>query len=152
MTAWSLDENEHVRRLASEGSRPRLPWGLRLTALVQDPRPTGTLLERLKDDPHPYVRATAMRALGHSPDVVDTLIARLSDPDRSVRDAAAYAHEDIFTRWYQEMVIRGVLFHPLQFENLFVSLVHTDADIDETLDAADAALDVVAREFQPARG
>jgi HEAT repeat protein len=42
------------------------------------------------DDPHPYVRATAMRALGPSPDVVDTLIARLSDPDRSVRDAAAY--------------------------------------------------------------
>jgi glutamate-1-semialdehyde 2,1-aminomutase len=38
-----------------------------------------------------------------------------------------------------------VLFHPLQFENLFVSLVHTDADIDQTLTAAADALTVVAR-------
>lgn len=67
-------------------------------------------------------------------------------PIKNWRDAAAYAHEEIFTRWYQEMVVRGVLFHPLQFENLFVSLVHTDTDIDETLTAAEAALTVVARE------
>jgi glutamate-1-semialdehyde 2,1-aminomutase len=67
-------------------------------------------------------------------------------PIKNWRDAAAHAHEDVFTRWYQEMVVRGVLFHPLQFENLFVSLVHTDADIDDTLTAAEAALTVVARE------
>jgi glutamate-1-semialdehyde 2,1-aminomutase len=68
-------------------------------------------------------------------------------PIKNWRDAAAHAHEDVFTRWYQEMVVRGVLFHPLQFENLFVSLVHTDADIDETLTAAESALTVVAREL-----
>ncbi|MCV7420159.1 aspartate aminotransferase family protein [Mycobacterium yunnanensis] len=67
-------------------------------------------------------------------------------PIKNWRDAAAHAHEEVFTRWYQEMVVRGVLFHPLQFENLFVSLVHTDTDIDETLTAAEAALTVVARE------
>jgi len=67
-------------------------------------------------------------------------------PIKNWRDAAAHAHEDVFTRWYQEMVVRGVLFHPLQFENLFVSLVHTDTDIDDTLTAAEAALTVVARE------
>ncbi len=64
---------------------------------------------------------------------------------RNWRDAAAHAREDVFTRWWQEMIVRGVLFHPLQFENLFVSLVHTDADIDATLNAADDALTVVAR-------
>jgi glutamate-1-semialdehyde 2,1-aminomutase len=68
-------------------------------------------------------------------------------PIKNWRDAAAHANEPAFTRWYQEMVIRGVLFHPLQFENLFVSLVHNDADIDETLNAAADALKVVAREF-----
>lgn len=68
-------------------------------------------------------------------------------PIRNWRDAAAHAREDIFTRWYEEMVVRGVLFHPLQFENLFVSLVHTDEDIDATLTAAEDALSVVAREF-----
>jgi glutamate-1-semialdehyde 2,1-aminomutase len=67
-------------------------------------------------------------------------------PIRNWRDAVAHANEDLFTRWYQEMVLRGVLFHPLQFENLFVSLVHDDRDIDETLNAAADALDVVAND------
>ncbi|MCV7251563.1 aspartate aminotransferase family protein [Mycobacterium hackensackense] len=72
-------------------------------------------------------------------------------PIRNWRDAAAQADEALFTRWYQEMVVRGVLFHPLQFENLFVSLVHDDRDIDETLNAAADALSVVAAGRQPAR-
>ena len=61
------------------------------------------------------------------------------------------ADEAMFTRWYQEMVIRGVLFHPLQFENMFVSLVHDDKDIDDTLNAAADALAVVARTRVDAR-
>ena len=65
-------------------------------------------------------------------------------PIRNWRDAAAYAHEARFTRWWQEMLLRGVLFHPSQYENLFVSLVHTDADIDETLARAADALAAVA--------
>ena len=68
-------------------------------------------------------------------------------PIKNWRDAARYANEATFTRWYQEMSLRGVLFHPLQFENLFVSLVHTDDDIDITLDAASEAMKVVAREL-----
>lgn len=68
-------------------------------------------------------------------------------PIHNWRDAVAHANEPAFTRWYQEMVLRGVLFHPLQFENLFVSLVHTDRDIDDTLNAASDALRVVAKEF-----
>ncbi|MGH3470875.1 MAG: aspartate aminotransferase family protein, partial [Nocardioidaceae bacterium] len=60
------------------------------------------------------------------------------------RDAAMYADQDMFTRWYQEMLLRGVLFHPLQFENLFVSLVHTDEDVDQTLAAAAEAFDVLS--------
>jgi 3-methyladenine DNA glycosylase AlkC len=39
MQGWSEDPNEHVRRLASEGSRPRLPWSFRLSELVADPSP-----------------------------------------------------------------------------------------------------------------
>lgn len=70
-----------------------------------------------------------------------------NEPIKNWRDAAANANEPAFTRWYQEMVVRGVLFHPLQFENLFVSLVHTDEDIDDTLTVAADALKIVAREF-----
>ena len=53
---------------------------------------------------------------------------------RNWREADRYADEALFTRWYQEMLLRGVLFHPSQYENLFVSMVHTDEDIDRTLD------------------
>lgn len=68
---------------------------------------------------------------------------------RNWRDAEQYADEARFTRWYQEMLLRGVLMHPLQFENLFVSLVHTDEDIDQTLIAAAQALDVLSKESRP---
>lgn len=61
------------------------------------------------------------------------------------RDAEAYADDAMFTRWYQEMFLRGVLFHPSQFENLFVSLVHTDEDIDRTLQAAHESMAVLAQ-------
>jgi glutamate-1-semialdehyde 2,1-aminomutase len=67
-------------------------------------------------------------------------------PIRNWREAEKYADVDRFTRWYQEMFMRGVLFHPSQYENLFVSLVHTDADIDRTLDAAAQSLKVLAAE------
>ena len=67
-------------------------------------------------------------------------------PVRDWRDAEAYPDEERFTRWYQEMFLRGVLFHPSQYENLFVSLVHTDADIDRTLAAARDAFEVLATE------
>lgn len=68
-------------------------------------------------------------------------------PIKNWRDAEKYANEAAFTRWFQEMSLRGVLFHPLQFENLFVSLVHTNEDIDKTLEAASDSMKVVAREL-----
>ncbi len=43
------------------------------------------------------------------------------------------------------MLLRGVLFHPSQYENLFVSLVHSDADVDQTLEAARESLAVLGR-------
>jgi glutamate-1-semialdehyde 2,1-aminomutase len=67
-----------------------------------------------------------------------------AEPIRNWRDAEAHADHAMFTRWYQEMLLRGVLFHPLQFENLFVSLVHTDDDVDLTLAAAAEAFDVLS--------
>jgi glutamate-1-semialdehyde 2,1-aminomutase len=66
-------------------------------------------------------------------------------PIRNWRDAQRYADEELFTRWWQEMLLRGILFHPSQYENLFVSLVHTAGDVDETLSAAQEAFAAVAR-------
>jgi 3-methyladenine DNA glycosylase AlkC len=63
LARWVHDPNTHVRRLVSEGSRPRLPWGLQLAALIADPTPTRPLLEALQDDPTAYVRRSVANHL-----------------------------------------------------------------------------------------
>lgn len=63
LAKWVRDPSAHVRRLVSEGSRPRLPWGLRLQALVTDPAPTLPFLRALQDDPSAYVRRSVANHL-----------------------------------------------------------------------------------------
>jgi 3-methyladenine DNA glycosylase AlkC len=63
LARWAIDPSHHVRRLVSEGSRPRLPWGLQLKSLIHDPSPTLTLLHALQDDPSEYVRRSVANHL-----------------------------------------------------------------------------------------
>ncbi len=63
MLAWSSHENLHVRRLASEGSRPRLPWAMAIPRLKKDPTPILPILEKLKNDPSEYVRRSVANNL-----------------------------------------------------------------------------------------
>lgn len=60
---WSSDENVHVRRLVSEGTRPRLPWSSVLREFIVDPKPVLDLLEELKQDPELYVRRSVANNL-----------------------------------------------------------------------------------------
>src|SRR5690606_19859164 len=62
--------------LVSEGSRPRLPWGLRLQALVQDPAPTLPLLRALQDDESAYVRRSVANHLNDIAKDHPDLVAR----------------------------------------------------------------------------
>jgi 3-methyladenine DNA glycosylase AlkC len=61
--AWSRDRDWRVRRLASEGIRPRLPWAMRLPAFVADPAPVLRVLDRLCDDAHETVRRSVANNL-----------------------------------------------------------------------------------------
>ena len=63
LRTWTRDPSPHVRRLVSEGTRPRLPWASRLRALQRDPQPALELLELLKDDPALYVRRSVANHL-----------------------------------------------------------------------------------------
>lgn len=56
LRVWTRHESFHVRRLVSEGSRPRLPWATRIDAFIRDPTPVLDLLDRMKDDTVPYVQ------------------------------------------------------------------------------------------------
>lgn len=63
MILWARDEDDHVRRLASEGSRPRLPWSFQIKALMADPSPLAPILDTLKADPSLYVRRSVANSL-----------------------------------------------------------------------------------------
>jgi len=93
---WALDPSEHVRRLVSEGSRPRLPWGLRLKALVDDPTPTLPLLLALQDDASEYVRRSVANHLNdiakdHPGLVADWLERHLPDAPAARRALLRHA-------------------------------------------------------------
>ena len=69
-------------------------------------------------------------------------------PIRNYRDAVRSARKDLFRIWWEEMMSRGVLFHPDAFENLFISFAHTDTDVELTLQAVDDALPDVRRRMR----
>lgn len=63
MQRWAQDPCKQVRRLVSEGTRPRLPWAGHLKDLIEDPTPALALLELLKDDPALLVRRSVANHL-----------------------------------------------------------------------------------------
>lgn len=75
---WTTDKNVHVRRLVSEGTRPKLPWASPLKEFQKDPTPVIELLEKLKEDEELYVRRSVANNLNdiakdHPNLVVETL-------------------------------------------------------------------------------
>ncbi|TMU56653.1 DNA alkylation repair protein [Flagellimonas algicola] len=63
MLSWSKDNNKHVRRLSSEGVRPRLPWASKLDQFIQDPSPIFLILDNLKDDSSKYVQKSVANCI-----------------------------------------------------------------------------------------
>lgn len=82
LARWVDDPSPQVRRLVSEGTRPRLPWAPRLQAFGRDPAPVLALLERLRDDPDEAVRRSVANHLND--------LGR-ADPDRLVALCARWA-------------------------------------------------------------
>ena len=63
MRKWSKHKSEHVRRLASEGCRPQLPWGQAISKFKKDPTPVLPILEQLKTDTSTYVQKSVANNL-----------------------------------------------------------------------------------------
>lgn len=63
LKTWLKHDNYHVRRLISEGTRPRLPWGVRLPLFIEQPDRVMPLLSALKDDEQEYVRRSVANHL-----------------------------------------------------------------------------------------
>jgi 3-methyladenine DNA glycosylase AlkC len=110
---WARDDDPHVRRLVSEGTRPRLPWATRLPEFQADPNLALPLLEILKDDRERYVRRSVANHLGdiakdHPAVMFDVCERWLRELKRSA-DAAAAENR----RW----VVRHALRHPAKKGN-----------------------------------
>ncbi|WP_336355496.1 DNA alkylation repair protein [Pseudomonas granadensis] len=100
MHDWAHDENHHVRRLASEGSRPRLPWSFRLEPIQANPQLTAGILERLKADESLYVRKSVANHLNdvtkvHPQWVLDTI--------------EGWSLENKHTRWIAKHALRSLI-------------------------------------------
>ncbi|MFN0120258.1 MAG: DNA alkylation repair protein [Blastocatellia bacterium] len=79
---WAESADPHVRRLASEGCRPRLPWAMALPEFIANPAPLLPVLEKLKDDESDYVRKSVANNLNdiskNHPDLVMEICERWS--------------------------------------------------------------------------
>ena len=109
--AWTDSPSEHPRRLASEGTRPKLPWGPDVPALLADPTIGLAVLEKLRHDPSEYVRRSVAN---HLNDVAK------ADPELVVETAARWSAEPetaepMITRALRTLVKNG---HPGAMEVL----------------------------------
>ena len=82
---WAKDKNKHVRRLASEGPRPRLPWAPKIDKYIKDPTPILPILNQLKDDESKYVQKSVANCINDilkdNLDVGKSLIDSWNKPD-----------------------------------------------------------------------
>jgi 3-methyladenine DNA glycosylase AlkC len=105
---WARDDDPHVRRLVSEGTRPRLPWATRLPEFQADPTLALPLLEMLKDDRERYVQRSVANHLGdiakdHPALMLDVCERWLAELQRS---------DDAVTAEHRRWIVRHALRHP----------------------------------------
>ncbi|WP_413288074.1 DNA alkylation repair protein [Bdellovibrio sp. HCB337] len=101
----STDKNVHVRRWASEGSRPRLPWGERLDTFVKNPKPALPILENLKHDEELYVRKSVANHLNDiAKDNPEVLLSLLKKWQKS----AGKAHQEK-VEWITHRALRTLI-------------------------------------------
>jgi 3-methyladenine DNA glycosylase AlkC len=100
LQAWSLDDNEHVRRLASEGSRPRLPWSFRLTEVQANPELCASILDNLKADSSLYVRKSVAN---HLNDITK------DDPDWVLSLIEGWHLDNPHTAWIARHALRSLI-------------------------------------------
>jgi len=96
LESWSKSKNHHIRRLASEGCRPRLPWGEALQNFKKNPHDILPILENLKNDESAYVRKSVANNLND--------ISK-DNPEIALK---------ILTKWNEENVDKSLIRHALR--------------------------------------
>jgi len=139
LQAWAKDENHHVRRLASEGCRPRLPWGQRVPYLMNNHQQIMTILEQLKDDSSDYVQRSVANNLNDISKSHPQLVVNLAQ-DWLVNQPTPQRH------WIVKHATRGLVkaghsdalallgySQTLKLQNIHFSLNKTQISMNETV-------------------
>ena len=100
MKKWAEDKNHHVRRLASEGSRPRLPWSFNLDEIAKNPSHTLPILEMLKTDKELYVRKSVANHLND--------FSRIN-PDWMLKVVNSWDRKNEHTAWIVKHASRSLI-------------------------------------------
>ncbi|MBF7073565.1 DNA alkylation repair protein [Glaciecola sp. MH2013] len=134
---WAADENYHVRRLASEGSRPRLPWGMQLPMYVNDPSPLLPLLDSLKDDSEEYVRRSVANNLNDiakdHPDVVAEIATKwLKDANKNRIRMVKHACRTLLKQGHP-VVLDAFGFSPIDTSTAKLSLDKSEIKMGESI-------------------
>ncbi|WP_289054096.1 DNA alkylation repair protein [Carboxylicivirga marina] len=105
---WTQDENHHVRRLATEGCRSRLPWGMAIREFKIDPSPIMPILEALKNDPSEYVRKSVANNLNDiskdNPQVTIDIVKRWKGASKETDWIVKHASRTLLKAGNQELM------------------------------------------------
>lgn len=108
MMIWAKHKNATVRRFASEGCRPRLPWGLKLQQFVDEPKPVLKVLDLLMNDPSEYVRKSVANNLNDiskdHPDLVIDIIKKWKGKTNNTDWILKHASRTLLKKGHHEVL------------------------------------------------
>jgi 3-methyladenine DNA glycosylase AlkC len=132
MKLWSLHKNYKVRRLSSEGSRPRLPWAMAIPALKKDPSPILPILENLKNDPSEWVRRSVANNINDiakdHPDIVMKLARKWKGISKETDAIIKHGSRTLLKAGHAEILSH----YGLKSSNIIVSDFKIDTPIVKT--------------------
>ncbi len=116
MNTWANSKDHHIRRLASEGCRPRLPWAMSLPEFKKDPSPIFPILEKLKNDESEYVRRSVANNLNDiskdHPDIVIKMVKSWFNKNRNTDRLVKHACRTLLKQAHPEAMILFGLAQP----------------------------------------
>lgn len=134
---WSLSNNEHIRRLSSEGIRPKLPWGKGVPRLNQETDTILSILQNLILDPSEYVRRSVANNLNDlSKDHPDRVIKFIGDLDLTVTNTnklAKHALRTLLKKGNKEAMQFFGFTDSIQLKNSKVRIASPEVKIGENL-------------------
>ncbi|WP_243795248.1 DNA alkylation repair protein [Saccharopolyspora gloriosae] len=137
ISGWTASDDEHVRRLASEGTRPYLPWAVRIPAVLADPSSTLPILADLYRDDSEYVRRSVANHLNDLSRVdpglaVVTAAKWLAAPDANTDRVVRHGLRTLVKRGHPE-ALRLLGFAPARVDVTGPDLAATTVSIGEVL-------------------